>query len=112
MRSNSQSKTNKPKPIDDDTPAVLEANLSGPTIVPEQLNKRLEVKAKLSEGAIAMITEKYSTTEQHEALEKLIKEVYGLDLKAFVSDAAEIVGNYSGEDSEMVELLWEASTAE
>ena len=90
MRSNSQSKTNKPKTIDDDTPAVLEANLSGPTIVPEQ----------------------YSTTEQHEALEKLINEIYGLDLKAFVSDAAEIIGNYSGENSEMVELLWEASTAD
>ena len=59
-----------------------------------------------------MITEKHSTTEQHEALEKLIKEVYGLDLKAFVSDAAEIVGNYSGENSVMVELLWEASTAD
>ena len=105
MRSNSQSKTNKPKPMDDDTRA-------GPTIVPKQLGKRLEVKARPSEGEIAMTTEKYSTTEQYEALERLIKEVYGLDLKAFVSDAAEIVGNYSGENSEMVELLWEASTAD
>ena len=112
MRSNSQSKTNKPKPVGDDTRDVLEANLSVPTIVPKQLGKRLEVKARPSEGEIAMTTEKYSTTEQHEALEKLIKEVYGLDLKAFVSDAAEIVGNYSGENSEMVELLWEASTAD
>ena len=108
MRSNSQSKTNKPKPVGDDTRDVLEANLSVPTIVTEQL----EAKAKLSDVAIAMTTEKYSTTEQHEALEKLIKEIYALDLKAFVSDAAEIVGNYSGENSEMVELLWEASTAD
>ena len=67
---------------------------------------------KLPKKSIAMTTKKYSTTEQYDALEKLITEVYGLDLKALVSDTAEIVGNYSGEDSEMVELLWEASTAD
>jgi hypothetical protein len=59
-----------------------------------------------------MITTRYSTTEQHEELERVIKEVYGLALKAFISDVAEIVELYSGEDSEMVELLWEASTAD
>ena len=59
-----------------------------------------------------MTTKKYSTTEQHEALEKLITEIYGLDLKAFVSDTAEIIENHSSKDSEMVELLWEASIAD
>ena len=47
---------------------------------------------------------------QHEALEKLITEIYKLDLKSFLVDAAEIVGNHSSENSEMVELLWQCAS--
>lgn len=49
-------------------------------------------------------------SKQHQALEQLITEIYKLDLKSFLIDAAEIIGNYSKEDSEMVELLWQCAS--
>ena len=45
---------------------------------------------------------------QYEALENLLVENYGLDIKAIVTDFATIVENYSAHGDPAVELLWDA----
>jgi hypothetical protein len=55
-----------------------------------------------------MTNENSPISVQHNALQDLIENIYGLDLKSFLIDAAEIIEGRS-DNEELIESLWECS---